>query len=285
MRDNTKTNPSRTAVRGLSLLLMATTRLAADGGGEAGAAPEKASQLEGTVRQVNPAEKTVSVKNFWGTRTFDLADNCRVSLEESSGGGLRDLKPGHRVTVSYVSHDGVRIAREIKQENLEYTGHIAALDPTSRTLRVKSRGLDRVFSAGPDCPVIFRDGRSHDFAELKLGHRVTVIYLTPDKAHLARRINQGSLEFSGKVEALDAGTDTVKAGGLASSRTFRLGDGCQIVVAGQTGGELKNLRIGDRVLFHYEDVDGVLVANRLELVAGSEEPVVEQRTSRKSRSP
>lgn len=285
MRDNTKANPPRTAVLGLSLLLLATTQLAADGGGETGAAPDTASQFKGTVRQVHKVEKTVSVKNFWGTRTFALADDCRITLEESSGGALKDLEPGHRVTVDYVRHDGVRIAREIKQENLEYTGHIAALDPTNRTLRVKSRVLDRVFSAGPDCPVIFRDGRSHDFAELKLGHRVTVTYLTPDKAHLARRINQGSLEFSGKVEALDAGTDTVKAGGLASSRTFRLGDGCQIVVAGQPGGELKNLRIGDRVLFHYEDVDGVLVANRLELVAGSEEPAVEQMTSRKSRSP
>lgn len=280
-----KLNRPWTALLSLSVLLMAATRLAADGGAETAGAPEKLSQFAGTVKQVNPGEQTITVKTFWGSRSFDLAEGCRVTLEEDSDGGLEDLKPGHRVTVGFVSHDGVRIAREISQENLEYTGHIAALNSTNRTVRVKSRVLDRVFTAAPDCRVVFRDGKQRDFSELKLGHRVTVNYLTPDEANLARSITQGSLEYSGRVEALDARTDTVKAASLAASRTFRLGDGCQIVVAGQTGGELKNLRIGDRVLFHYEDVAGVLVANRLELVAGSEEPAVEKVTRRTNQRP
>jgi hypothetical protein len=87
------------------------------------------------------------------------------------------------------------------------------------------------------------------------------------------------------VDAIDARTDTVKAGSLTANRTFRLGADCQIVVKGATGGALKNLRIGDRVSFHYEEVDGVLIANRLELATGSEEPAVERLTSRKNQNP
>ncbi len=269
----------------LSFLLAIATRLGADGGTEPTDSTEKVHQFEGAIKQVNAAEKLVTVKNFWSSRTFALGEGCRVELEDQPSGGLADLQPGHRVEVSYVSHEGVRIAREIQQENLRYTGHIAALDATNRTLRVKSGLLDRVFTLAPDCEVIFRDGKPRTFAELKIGHRVTVKYLTPGDVKLARTIEQRSLEFTGGIEALDSRTDTVKAGGLMSSRTFRLADNCQIVVRGGTGGALKDLRIGDRVVFHYEEVDGVLIANRLELAADSEEPAVEKLSSRQTQRP
>jgi len=281
----TKRNRPWAILTGFSLLLATVAHLDAEGSTKPPAATGKLDEFEGTVKQVNPDERTITVKNFWSSRTFNLAGNCRVSFAEESGGGLEALQSGHRVTVQFANHDGVRIAHAILQENLEYTGHIAALNPTNRTLRVKSRVLDRVFTAAPDCRVVFRDGQARNFSELKIGHRVTINYLTPDDAHLARSIAQRSLEYSGRVEALDARTDTVKAGGLVAGRTFRLGDGCQIVIAGETGGDLKNLRIGDRVIFNYENIDGVFVANRLELVADSEEPAIERLTSRKTRSP
>ena len=271
------------ALAGLTLLFATNSRLVADGG--TATATGKVDQFEGTVKQVNATDKTITVKNFWGTRTFDLSDACSVTLEDSPNGGLKALKPGHRVNVQFVNHAGVRIAREINQENLAFTGHISSLDATNKTFRVKAAMIDRNFSVAPDCKVIFRDGKSRDFTELKIGHRVTVKYLTPEDVHLARTIEQKSLEYAGRVDAIDARTDTVKAGSLVANRTFRLADNCQIIVAGQAGGELKNLRIGDRVTFHYEDVDGILVANRLELAVATEEPAVEKLSSRKTQSP
>lgn len=285
MKNAMNLKPRWTTLLGLSLLLAVAPRLVADGGAEAPAANARLSKFEGTVRQVNATEKTITVKNFWTARTFALGEDCRVSLEGSPDGGLKELQSGHRVTVRFVNHEGVRIAHEIRQENLEYTGHIAALNATNQTLRVKSGLRDRVFTLAPDCRVIFRDGKPRDFSELKVGHRVTVKYLTPDEVNLARSIEQRSLEYTGRVDAIDARTDTVKAGSLVANRTFRLADGCQIVVNDATGGGLKNLRIGDRVTFHYEDVNGVLVANRLELVATPEEPGGGQLTSRKTRTP
>jgi Cu/Ag efflux protein CusF len=273
----------RIALLGLTLLLATASRLAADGG--TATATGKIEQFEGTVKQVNATEKSITVKNFWVTRTFDLSDACRVTLEDSANGGLKELQPGHRVNVQFVNHDGVRIAREIDQENLTFTGHISSLDATNKTFRVKTGMIDRTFSVASDCKVILRDGKTRDFAELKIGHRVTVKYLNPDDVHLARTIEQKSLEYTGRVDAIDARTDTVKASSLVANRTFRLADNHQIIVAGAAGGELKNLRIGDRVTFHYENVDGVLVANRLELATAAEEPAVEQLSSRKTQSP
>lgn len=271
------------ALAGLTLLFATSSRLVADGG--TAMATGMVDQFEGTVKQVNATEKTITVKNFWATRTFDLSDTCHVTLEDSPNGGLKALKPGHRVNMQFVNHDGVRIARSIHQANLAFTGHIVSLDATNKTFRVKAAMIDRNFSVAPDCKVIFHDGKSRDFTELKIGHRVTVKYLTPDDVHLARTIEQKSLEYAGRVDAIDARTDTVKAGSLVANRTFRLADNCQIIVAGRAGGELKNLRIGDRVTFHYENVDGVLVANRLELATPAEEPAVERLSSHKTRSP
>jgi hypothetical protein len=48
-----------------------------------------------------------------------------------------------------------------------------------------------------------------------------------------------------------------------SEKKFNLADGCRIVVANKPDASLRDLRIGDKVEFSYEDADGVLVANRI----------------------
>jgi hypothetical protein len=172
------------ALQGLTLLFATTSRLAADGNLAASPSTAKLDRFEGTVREVNAADRTIAVKNFWTTRTFALGDACRVTLEDSPNGVLRELKPGQRVKIQFANHNGVRIAREINQEDLTFTGSIAALDSTNKTFRVKSGLTDRHFTAAQDCQVIFRDGKHHTFADLKIGHRVTVKYLTPGEVHL-----------------------------------------------------------------------------------------------------
>lgn len=228
-------------------------------------ANDRIHHFTGILRNVDTVSQAVRVKAFWSSRVFDVGNSCQISLEDKPDASFADLKPGQRVDVAYRDHDGVRVATSVKQENLTVTGPVMAMDPKDRTFRIKSGWTSKQFTAAPNCKVILRDETKHPFEDLEIGQRVTVKYLTPEAGDMAQLIEQKSLEYDGSVEALDARSDTIRAGDLFSHRTFRLGDECQIVVNGNLGGELSDLRIGDHLTFHYEDVDGVLVANRIEL--------------------
>ena len=90
-----------------------------------------------------------------------------------------------------------------------------------------------------------------------------------------------SLSFVGTVEAIDAETRTLKAEHLLTDRRFHLADDCPIVINGKPDGKLSDIRIGDTVMFNYENVDGVLVANRIARETGPEKPESSQTAQRK----
>ena len=152
------------------------------------------------------------------------------------------------------------------QEDLAFKGRMTLLDKTSRKLSVKHRGFQREFTLAPDCAVK-KHGELGSLEDLKMGHLVRVVYELGDDSKIARRIEQEDEEFVGTIRAIDAETRTIKAENMFDDRKFSLTDDCQIVMPGQPDARLRNLRIGDRVSFSYEDNDGVLVANRIGLEA------------------
>ena len=48
--------------------------------------------------------------------------------------------------------------------------------------------------------------------------------------------------------------------GFWKTRTVNVVNDCSIAVDGRRGGSLRDLRIGDEMVFSYEDVDGIPVA-------------------------
>ncbi len=224
---------------------------------------QKDKIFKGSVVTVDPKEKTVSAKAFWGTRIFNVGNNCTVSLEDQPTASLADLQPGEKVEISYQSAHGVPVADRIAQHNLVFTGYIFAIDPAKRTLTVKHGVYTRNFALADDCTVVIKDDNTKTLDELKVGHTVNVVYKSLNDSMVARRIEQKSPTFVGTIKAIDAETRTVKAKDLLAEKTFHLADGCQIVVGGKPGGSLSDLRIGARFAFTYEDTDGVLVANRI----------------------
>lgn len=242
-------------------------------------------QFEGTLRNVNVSGRSVRVKNFWSGRLFEVGNSCEISLQDKPDASISDLIPGQKVNVTFKDFEGVRVATRIMQTNVVITGPVLAIDVPNRTFRVKDGWFSKIITAGPNCTLILRDGSNHPFKDLKIGQRVTVKYITPETGNVAQEIQQRSLEFSGRVDALDARTDTIRVSSLLTDKTFRLGNDCQIVVDGKLGGELKDLRIGDRISFHYDDVDGVLVANRIERESTTEEPKATQLSRKESPEP
>ena len=242
-----------------TLLLLALTQRV----GAAVTSASKPKSFKGTVTAVDQKEKTFAVRGFWSTKTFHAGDHCKVSLEDKADADLKDLRPGHRVEVSYLANSGVKIASQVAQKNLEFTGHISAIDPADRTFKVKRGANSEAFVAGDQCKVIIREDRNKALADLRIGQKVTVSYTAPGGPKIAQRIEQTGSAFTGTVEAIDADTRTLKAQHLLSEKKFNLAKDCPIAIGGKSDGKLSDLRIGDKLTVHYDDVDGVLVATSI----------------------
>lgn len=224
----------------------------------------KSHTFTGKVKLADEKGRTLTVKAFLSTRRFNIGDHCKVSLEDKPEATLNDLRPGHQVEVEYQEHNGVNVASRIMQKNINFTGYISAIDPDSKTFTVKRGVTRKAFVATDDCKIVIRDETDHTFADLKLGHKVTVRYTAAEGAEVAHHIEQSSLTFTGTLEAIDATTGTMKAKQLLADRRFTLAKDCQLIIDGRLNGKLSDLRIGDKLSFQYEDADGVLVANRIE---------------------
>jgi hypothetical protein len=124
-------------------------------------------------------------------------------------------------------------------------------------------GADKQFWLPDDCQVVLRDGKIGSLADLNIGHRVTVTYETPDKMATARQIAETSLEFAGALTAIDLEERTVKARAMFTTRKFNVADDCAIVVNGEPRGRLSDLRPEQLFVFHYEDINGISVVNRI----------------------
>lgn len=230
---------------------------------------QKQRTFEGTVKSVDEKERMLAVESMFLTRSFVAGEHCRVQMEEKPVAALKDLKAGHRVKVTYLRSDGVNVAVRMVQENAVFTGHITSIDATGKTFKVKSGLATKSFAVAGDCKFTLREDKGRGFGDLKLGHKVTVRYAGAARENLAFKVEQASQVFAGTVEAIDAEANVVKARQLMANKRFILGDDCQIILDGRIGGKLRDLRIGDKAVFHYENVEGVLIANRLAREAGA----------------
>lgn len=224
---------------------------------------EKEKVYKGTVTAVDATEKTVVVKGLMINKRFNAAEMCKVSLEDKPEATLSKLRPGHKVDVHYQNARGVLVANRIVQHNLVLEGYITAIDPAKRTLAIKDSGGTKNLIVAEDCSVMLKGEKVGTLENLKVGHSVSIAYDPADDTRTAHKIVQNAEAFVGTIQAIDAGSRTVRARSFMSEKKFNLADSCRIVVEGKTDAGLRDLRIGDRVEFSYEDAHGVLVVNRI----------------------
>jgi len=79
------------------------------------AMPEKAKEVEGTVKKVDPATKSVQVSSgllgIFGA-TLEVTDQTKINVQGKDG-SLADIREGARVKASYESRDGKNVATSI----------------------------------------------------------------------------------------------------------------------------------------------------------------------------
>ena len=256
--------------------------MAADQNDRSMAAAKYEKSYTGMIVSVDPKEHVVNVKN-WAlfTRQFNLGANCFYAQVDKNNAPATDLRPGEKVTVSYQSAHGVLIADRVQQEPMQFAGTITAIDNDKHTLTLHRTGLDKVLQFPNDSQIMLRDGRSGTFADVKIGDYVTATYEMPANEPTVRQIAQTTIAFTGTLTALNLNDNTVQAKSAFASKKFELADNCAIVVNGRTGGQLTDLRLNDKLLFNYDEVNGVDIVTRI----GPAERATEQPANTVASSP
>jgi hypothetical protein len=223
------------------------------------AKPDK--NYTGTVVTVDPKEHVLSVKGWaFSKKSFNLGENCAYTLLEKNSAGAADLHAGQRVVVAYQDVHGVLIADSVTQEPMRMEGMVAALDAGQHTLVLHR---DRHLRIADDCRITLRNDKTGTLADIKVGDHVTVTYETPGGTMAVRQIAQTSIAFTGVLTAIDLDEKTLKAKAGFSSKKFILADNCAIVINGHPDGHLADLKPNDRLVFNYDEINGVNVVNRI----------------------
>jgi hypothetical protein len=225
--------------------------------------PEKS--YTGTVVSVDPQEHTLKAMGFVFSKEFNLGAECTYTLLDNITGTINDLRPGEKVTVGYQDSHGVLIADRVEQQPMCDEGMVQAIDPTARTLTLHLHGMDKPFQIANDCGVELRNEKSGTLADIQIGNHVTVTYETPGNTLIARKIAQTSIEFTGTLTAIDLGERTLKAKAVFDTKKFNVADNCAIVINGKPDGQLSDLKPNDKLVFSYDEINGINVVNRIAL--------------------
>lgn len=241
----------------------------------AGATPEKT--YKGTVVYADANNHMLRVKGwFMGDRSFNLGNNCVYLEPGKQNMALNTMRAGEKVTVTYQDSHGVFIANRVEEVPMTIEGMVTALNATNHMITVhRTAGKEEMQLAG-DCQVVLRDGKLGGLDDIKVGNYVTVTYETPGNVNTAREIAQTSQEYTGTITAIDLNDRTIKAKTVFGAKTFHLADQCAIMVKGQPNGRMADLRPEEKLVFSYDDIDGVNVVNR---IAPEESPVNHVATS------
>lgn len=226
----------------------------------------------GTVVSVDTKEHTLRTEGFFTSKTFNLGDNCTYTFVDKGTGAIGDLHPGQRVDVVYQEMHDVLVADHVTQEPMCYEGTVQACDPGQRTLTLHTRGRDKTFPIAADCKVVLRGDKPGSLADVQAGNYVTVTYETPNDKPTVQKIAQTSETYTGSLTAIDLDTRTVKAKSLFDAKKFNLGDNCAIVIDGRINRRLSDLKPNDKLVFSYDEINGVNVASRIALVGRVQAP-------------
>jgi len=219
----------------------------------------------GQVVSVDPKENTLKVKGIVRSKTFNLGAACNFILPNANAGTVNDLRPGEKVTVSYQNAHDVLIAGRVQQQLMRLEGMVTVIDPDKRTLTLHWPPFDKQFQIAEACNIVLHDEKPGTIADIHPGSHVTVTYETPAGMPTVREITKSSLEFTGTLTAIDLGEKTVKASALLGSMKFNVAGNCAIVINGRTNGRLGDLKPYDKLVFSYDEINGINVVNRIAL--------------------
>ncbi len=145
--------------------------------------------FKGEVSVIDPNSRTLSVRYHGELRSFAIADNCGVTLNEKGNGTLDDVTPGSRVTVTYETPNGHWTAREIELPSLRFTGTLGAINPADRTVSISKPLLgDKQFHIADGCAVVINNKVTTRLQDLHPGENCELSYDVVNGVNIVNRI-------------------------------------------------------------------------------------------------
>lgn len=239
---------------------------------QAASTPRPEKTYTGMIVSVDRNEHLLTVRGWvFSKKSFNLGGGCSYALLDKSPADVADLHAGQKVTVAYQDAQGVLIADRVTQKPMRYEGMVKAVNPDKHTLTLHSGGSDKTLQIADDCPIMLRNDKVGTSGDIKVGDHVAVTYEKPGDTLIAHQIAQTSITFTGKLTAIDLETRVVKASSTFDSKKFNVADNCAIVINGKPDGHLADLKLDEKLMLSYDEINGVNVANR---IAPANEPAV-----------
>ncbi len=74
---------------------------------------QTSQEFTGELTAIDLGEKTLKAKSMFGSKKFNVADNCAIVINDRTDGQLRDLKPDDKLVLSYDEINGVNVVNRI----------------------------------------------------------------------------------------------------------------------------------------------------------------------------
>ena len=162
----------------------------------------------GHITAIDPAARTLTLKDGMTTRNLAIAPDCAVVLKDDKWAALDSLQVGDAVQVSYEPAKGLPVASRIAQKSEMFVGTIEAVDATTRSVKAKDLLSEKKFNLADDCPIVIHGKLNGSWSDLRIGDRVSFNYDNEDGVLVANRVSP----MTGAVAAAPAPSQTAKAG-------------------------------------------------------------------------
>ena len=223
---------------------------------------------DGTLSSVNLTDRSINGKSGWFSDSFRIGEDCVISTIGKDSASLSDLHPGEAVNVRYQSLGGVQVATRITEQARSCSGTIQSVDAKSMKLTMEQELFrtipeHKTVRIASECKVTLNNGDSGSIADLRPGDKITVKYDLRDGKAMAYGVREKTADVVGTLEAIDLPARTVKAEGRFREMPFDLANDCRIIANGSKEAQLKDLELGEKYRFTYEDLNGVSVLYRI----------------------
>jgi hypothetical protein len=163
---------------------------------------QRPMRVEGMVKSIDPAARTMTLHGQMLDKTLQIANGCNVVLRNEKPGTLNDIQVGNHVTVTYETPGSVLTARQIAQTSTTFAGTLTAIDLDERTVKAKSFLTTMKFNLADHCAIVINgkpDGRLND---LKPDERLAFSYDEINGINVANRIAKAPAEETQPVNSV-----------------------------------------------------------------------------------
>jgi len=144
-------------------------------------------QFEGAVDNLNGKDHTVTVYYHHLDRTFNLAAQCPIRLENQKSGVFTNLQNGDHVLVTFETPGGTPTAQRIEQTSMVFTGKLKAVDLTEGTIKARAGFTLKKFSVAKNCAILIH-GRAAQLSDFKPNDKLVLTYDTINGVNVVSEI-------------------------------------------------------------------------------------------------